>query len=137
MAQRLAVLPFVLFAVGCAHSAQLTWNVDDPEAMRAVLAEHIPPGTPVAEARQFMQEEGFTCRERVNESFVERTWFGDRDPRHEGIDFVHCERVQTLGVGKQGFGLGGLMMTRNWDVALVNDSRSVTAVLVSHYLDGP
>jgi hypothetical protein len=74
-----------------------------------------------------MEDEGFTCDDVVQGTFVERTWFGDREPVHEGLDFVHCERTQSA----------GFLMTSYWDVALVHNGETVTDVLVSHYLDGP
>jgi len=135
MPRCISFLPFVLVAVGCGHSSQFTWKIDDPVVMKSVLAEHVPHGTPVADARRFMESEGFDCRECSNGSFIERTWFGDREPRYDGIDFTDCDRVQNLGIYKGSF--GGLLMSRNWRVALVNDGNAVTDILVSHYIDGP
>ena len=94
--------------------------------MKATLAEHVPPGMDLAHARRFMEKEGFACRSEHG-VFIEKTWFADVQPLHDGIDFVHCSRADSA----------GFLMGRVWDIALVHKGNVVTKVLVSHYLDGP
>ena len=102
--------------------------------METTLTERIPIGTPVAEAQRFMEREGFECRDHVNGTFIERRHWTDKEPRHERLTFIECSRAQSLGSRK---GSSGLLMTRKWDVALVNDGKVVTEILLSHYVDGP
>lgn len=135
MFHRIALMAIVVVCVGCLHSSQVTWRIDDPVVMKAALVEHVPIGTPVSAARRFMESEGFICEPRSNSSFIERRSWSDREPKHEGIDFLGCHRRESLGVNK--YGLGGLLMSRKWNVALVNDGSIVTDILVSHYIDGP
>jgi len=133
MAQRLLLLSLAFLAIGCAHASQLTRSIDDPMVMRATLEDRIPVGTPIAEAQQFMEKEGFECRDHVNGTFVERRSWRDKEPRHERIVFIECSRAQKLGAGAD----GGRPVNSKWDVALVNDGKVVTAILLSHYNDGP
>lgn len=124
---RAALLLVVGLIAGCAHTQQITWRLDEPEAMRQTLADQLPEGTALAAAQQFMEHEGFTCMIVRNGTFVEKTWFGAQVPIHENIDFLECRRVQS----------DGLLMSRYWGVALVLSGDSVQKVLVSHYIDGP
>jgi len=96
--------------------------------MRQVLRSELPEGANVDAARQFMEQEGFICKVVRNGTFVEKTWFGDREPVHDDIDFLDCTRVQTA---------GHLLMPRTWRVGLVLEGDVVEGVLVSHYIDGP
>lgn len=127
---RALILLAAAMAAGCvySHSHQPTFQLTTPEAMRAQLAAMIPPGTNLSAAQATMEREGFTCHVVRGGTFIERTWFGSDEPRHEGLDFLACRRVQSA---------GHLLMSRNWDVALVFDGDQVTQTLVSHYIDGP
>jgi hypothetical protein len=131
---RLAWLILLVPMLGCAHTAQVTWKIDDPTNMATTLGDRVPIGTSIADARRFMEHEGFDCRDVADGWFIERTWFGDDEPKHEGIDFIRCHRSQNLGIYQ---GWNSLLMSRNWGVALVHDGHLVTDILVSHYLDGP
>lgn len=113
---------------GCAHTKQITWKLETPEAMRRVLVDQLPEGTKLEAAQQFMVQEGFTCKIVRDGTFVEKTWFGDQEPRHDNIDFLSCMRAQAA---------GHLFMSRNWGVAVVLKGDVVQDVLVSHYHDGP
>lgn len=134
MSPRNLLLSMAFFAIGCAHAAQLTRSIDDPMIMKATLEERIPVGTPIAEAQQFMEKEGFECREHLNGTFVERRSLRDKEPRHERLMFVECSRAQRFNTGESD---GRRPQSSKWDVALVNDGKVVTTILVSHYNDGP
>jgi hypothetical protein len=114
-------------ASGCAHRHQATWKHEQIEQMRGTLAEQVPPGTPIATAQAFMEKEGFTCTAEVNGTFVEHERWADKGKAHEGISYLRCYRVNVA----------GLMMSRIWTVALVNDGECVTDILISMYVDGP
>jgi hypothetical protein len=118
----------VIFIAGCAHNSQITWKIDNRDELKTVLQERIPRGTPVAAAQQLMEKEGFTCTPTKNGVFVERQRWQDKEPLHEGIDFLYCYRRQNA---------GNFMMVRKTDVAVVLDQGVVKDVLVSCYVDGP
>ncbi len=74
-----------------------------------------------------MEHEGFACTLQRNDTFYERVAVGDSGPKHEGIDFLECQRTQSE----------SFMMSRNWRIALVLQNDLVTDVLVGHWIDGP
>ncbi len=113
---------------GCAHSNQVTWKVESREAMHDTLAERIPPGTPLPTAQAFMEQEGFRCSLKRQGVFIERTWFGSKEPRHEDLDFLYCRRTQNA---------GHPLMACIWEVAVVVEDDTVQNLLVSRYVDGP
>lgn len=117
-----------------AHSIQITWEIDNPTDMETILEDRIPVGSAIAEARGFMESEGFVCRDVSNGTFTEKEWFGDEEPQYDDISFVRCWRSQRVGFFKRG--IDGLVMSHNWEVALVHDGSVITDVLVSYYLDG-
>ena len=117
----------LITTAGCAHTNQLTWKVESSDEMRQLLSAQLPHGTNVDEAKRFMEREGFSCKIERNGTFVEKTWFGAQEPRHENIDFLDCRRTQSY----------GLLVARFWGVALVLDGDEVEDVLVSRFIDGP
>ncbi len=118
----------LLFSAGCLHFSQVTWKVEDLDAMKQALLQQVPLGTPLSDAEKFMRSEGFTCTVERNGTFYERLAWFDAGAKHEGIDFLYCWRTQND---------GALFMSRNWTVALVLKDDVVTDVLVGHYVDGP
>jgi hypothetical protein len=96
--------------------------------MKATLLQNVPLGRPVQEARKFMEHEGFTCTLRKNETFYERCAWYDSGPKHDGIDFLECRRVQDD---------GSFLMSRFWNVALVLKDERVSDILVANWVDGP
>ena len=96
--------------------------------MRELLSDNLPRGTKVDAAQRFMEKEGFSCKIVRNGTFIEKDWFGAREPCHDNIDFLDCGRAQSD---------DHFFMSRNWGVALILDGDAVQEVLVSHYLDGP
>ena len=117
------------------HSSRVTWNVDDAQEMEMLLKERLPIGSSIAAARRFMEAEGFECDDVSRGTFVEKSWWGADTPQHEDITFVSCRRVQSLDFSDSG--VDALVMSHHWEIALVHDGDAVTAVLVSHYVDGP
>ena len=118
----------VIVIAGCAHNSQITWKIDNRDELKTTLQERIPRGTPVVKAQEIMEKEGFSCTPTKNGVFVERKRWQDKEPLHEGIDFLHCYRRQNA---------GNLFMVRKTDVALVLDQGAVKDILVSSYVDGP
>ena len=128
MARLCLLAASLLFSAGCWHSSQVTWKIEDRDAMKQALLQHVPLGTLLSDAEKFMRAEGFTCTVERNGTFYERLAWFDAGAKHEGIDFLSCWRTQNA---------GALFMSSNWSVALVLKDNVVTDVLVGHCLDGP
>ena len=66
---------------GCASEkrATVTARVHGPSAMRSAILDHLPVGTPLAEAKDFMTREGYKCSVERNGEFG----------NHEGIDYIY------------------------------------------------
>ena len=123
---RLGVAILVVSVCGCA--ATKTRRIDAPKAMETALEQLIRPGLTTEEIETAMTSEGFTCTVERQGSFIEMRSFRDKEPRHDGIDFVRCRRTNS----------GGFMMARFWSVAVLLDGDlSNGKILVSHYIDGP
>ena len=123
---RLGVAILIASMYGCATTK--TKRIDAPEAMATALERLIRPGMTIEEIETAMKSEGFTCTVERQSSFIEMRTFRDKEPRHDGIDFVRCRRTNS----------GGFMMARLWSVAVLLDGdRSTGNILVSHYIDGP
>lgn len=118
----------LLGTVGCAHRHRRTWKHATIEEMHATLLEQIPPQTPLADARAFMQKEGFRCTLETNSLFVERNHWSVPGITHEGLNYLRCYRAQ---------GEGHFLTSRIWTIALVHDDNVVTEVIISMYIDGP
>ena len=87
--------------------------------MVEVIRKAVPPDTPLKNAWEFMQREGFTCSEMFNESF------GDAQAE-SGIDFLYCWRRD-----------GRSLVKRRAQVAIVHRDGKVTNVLASTNTEGP
>jgi hypothetical protein len=117
----------VLLITGC-HYHQVTWRQTTRDEMLAALTEHIPPGSSLEAAQKFLEREGFECQRVENDDFIEREYWTDIIARHEGVTYLHATRSQSD---------GHLLMSRTWDVAVVEDGDVVGEVLVSKTVDGP
>jgi len=123
---RLGVAILIASMYGCATTK--TKRIDAPEAMATALEQLIRPGIKIEEIEAAMTSEGFTCNVERQGPFIEMRYFGSKEPRHDGIDFVRCRRTNS----------GGFMMARLWSIAVLLDGDISTGkVLVSHYIDGP
>lgn len=122
-----AIVAGITVSPGCLHLTQATWNIDTPATMKTALLQHVPPGTPVQKAKQFMEHEGFACALQKNDTFYERVAFCESGPEHEHIDFLECRRTQNE----------SFMVSRNWSIALVLQNDLVTDILVGNWVDGP
>jgi hypothetical protein len=102
--------------------------------MQALLAESVPAGTPLDEARRRLQAQGFTCDRNDT---ARREWPAGRIapspvPIGPGQGVVTCHRLDTdSGI------LLGLRAAAAWGVGLVNDGATVQRVLVDAAFDGP
>ena len=94
----------MLFAAcGSDHKTE---DVASPKEMLQTLEKSVPKGMNLAAARAFMEGEGFVCEE-----VKEGTWKGKK-----GLNFLHCKRED------------GQMIKRRWEVALMNDGKSVSSL---------
>ncbi len=105
----------VVAAPGCAGTRSATRGIDEPERMAEAVISGVPIGTPVDEARRFMEREGFQCRRKANAEFLDRG----------GLDYLYCNRYE-----------GGIVK-RRWQVAVVHREGKVVEVLASTGLVGP
>jgi len=128
MLRWIAACLLAALTIGCIHSSQVTWKLDDPDVMRTVVLQHVPPGTSLETATAFMTEEGFGCEVQKASDFYERRSWMNEGAKHEGLDFLNCNRRQSA---------GELLMFRDWSVAVILDGDVVSDVLVAHYVDGP
>jgi hypothetical protein len=97
-----------------------TRGIEAPTQMERIILASVPVGSPITEARRFMESEGFRCQEYVNSPCARG------DEVREGLDFLHCDRSD-----------GGWIVQRRWQVALVHRDGRVTEVLASTGLVGP
>jgi hypothetical protein len=125
--RRLATLILMVLCAGCAFTSQATRRLDNRVTMQSVLLQNIPPGTPLDDARKFMELQGFKCKLVQQGSFVEQKQFGDDSKRHENIDYLECIRSETT----------GMMRSRQWKIAVVIADGLVDDVFVSLHLGGP
>ncbi len=128
---RLAPLLLTIPCLGCAHASQVTRKLETAATMKSVVLENVPSGTPIADARQFMERERFKCELVQDGIFLEEQssadGSSDRPIKHEGIDFILCRREEKM----------GFWVSRVWSVALVTDHDVVNDVMVRMYYIGP
>lgn len=120
----LVPLAVLVFLLGCASHRQgirVTAAAKDTSEMESMIRETIPAGTALADARDFMEREGFSCHVIRNGSFSEQ------GEVYEGIDYIHCYRDDAT----------SFWVHRCWQIALVLEDDTVTDVRVSSVLDGP
>jgi hypothetical protein len=90
---------------------------DEPEIkMEKALRAKIPPGTKLANARQIMEQEGFTCEPEYKET--------------PPIDYVYCDRIDRDSPISS-------PVVRRWQVCLVVNKGVITDISVSTGLIGP
>jgi hypothetical protein len=91
--------------VSC-EQAHKTEEVVSPQQMQATLEKAVPKGMALEDAKGFMESEGFVCEEVKG-----GTWKGKK-----GLTFLHCKRED------------GQMIKRRWEVALMHDGKTVSAL---------
>ena len=114
------LLSAVVLLLGCARDTQVvrvTAGIEQPALMQSTLVKNIPKGTPLADAKRFMEREGFECSITRNGSFSGR----------DGIDYIYCDRHDRVDI----------WVSRRWQIALVLEDDTVADVSVSHGLIGP
>jgi hypothetical protein len=105
----------LLSAAGCDRPRHITHGIEEPRRMTEAILRQIPAGTPIDDAQQFMEQEGFKCSREDNEAF--------RDP--SGMNYIYCVRSE------------GSIVTRRWQVAVVHRKGKVVEVLAITWLIGP
>lgn len=103
-----------------------TDGLSDVYEMKRVILEHVPIGTEIDDAREFMLQEGFECEEYTDSIFTMNASDSGGSTRH-GLDFLYCGREDPA--GWQG--------VRNWGVALIVADGVVAEVLVRSSVFGP
>ena len=114
------LLPTAVVLLGCARDRQVgrvTTGIEQPALMESTLVKHIPIGTALADAKGFMEREGFECSVTRNGSLSSR----------EGIDYIYCDRHDPVDT----------WVSRRWQIVLVLEDDNVADVRVSHGLIGP
>ena len=107
-------------------------RADSHDEMIAAVAERIPVGTPLSEARKTMEVAGFECDFLTDAWFTEDPGFigSDRD-KYRSIDdarYLSCKRNESA----------GFLVSRLWTVAIVVDEHdNVKDVLVLRRMEGP
>ena len=122
--QWIRVLPAVVLMIGCARDLQntrMTTGITEPTVMKSTLREKIPDRTTLAEAKDFMEREGFECSIKRNGSFSEE------GVSRDGIDYLYCDRHDRVDT----------WVSRRWQIALVLKDGTVNDVYVSQGLIGP
>lgn len=94
-----------------------TTDIRQPAVMKEALRRAIPTGTSLANARRFMEQEGFACKITRNGSFRGR----------EGIDYLYCDRSERY----------AHWVDQRWQIALVLEGDRVRDIEVAHGLIGP
>ncbi|MBF2001107.1 MAG: hypothetical protein IGS38_10355 [Synechococcales cyanobacterium M58_A2018_015] len=111
---RLVWVPILTLTVGWANPWSVTRGIEEPAQMVEVVLSQAPVGTPVNDAQQFMEREGFSCSRSTNQPF------GDR----ENLNYIYCDRSE------------GFLVLRRWQVAIVHQDGRVVEVLASTGLVG-
>jgi len=106
-------LPLILFVVlaGCSRAERLS----SPAEATAQVQRWVAVGTPATDARQVMEQHGFTC------SLVTNGTFGTL----RGVDYVYCDRLE------------GSITKQRWQAAIVLVEGKVSAVHVTTGFVGP
>src|SRR6185437_4880146 len=72
-----------VFAIWHFQRGGVTTAIQDLAAMQAAIGRALPPGTPVKQARSFMEQEGFKCSEQCAKPL------GDSGQLQ---DYLYCDR---------------------------------------------
>jgi hypothetical protein len=100
-----AVVASCLLTLSC-EKEHKTEDVASPKQMQETLEKSVPKGTALETAKVFMEGEGFVC-----EDIKGGTWKG-----RKGLNFLQCKRED------------GQMIKRRWEVALMHDGKTVSAM---------
>lgn len=103
---------------------------EDPDLMEQEILHHTPIGSPIADAKIIMEQNGFKCEYREKETFAEVRYDKNAPGRlrqtvYEDVDSLYCD------ISK------GFIVARRWQASLVHKERLVTEVSVSTGLIGP
>ena len=104
-----------LLVTGCFGTQPVTHGVQETIRMVQIVTEKIPIGTPIDDARRFMELEGFEYSRKTNEPFLDRN----------GLDYIYCDRSD------------GSLIQRRWQIAVIHRDGKVSEVLASTGLVGP
>ena len=110
------------FLVGCGPGRYtVPREIDDPNAMRELLAKEIPQGTSLLDAQSFMETNLFACEVQRGKSYT------CPDFARENFDFLRCRRTDKA----------GFMVVRCWNIALVLENDKVQDIYVDISYTGP
>jgi hypothetical protein len=109
------LLGAALSLLACNPARSPTSDLDQSDEMIEAVEARAGAGSPIADAREFMEQEGFECSEVTNGSFVGR----------DGIDYLYCDRRD------------GSPVARRWQVAIVHRGGLIVEVLATTGLIGP
>jgi len=97
-------------------------------ATKAEVLKHIPIGTPIEQARAFMEANGFRCQSVQNQKFAEDGPSAGRQITHGPANFLWCDS------GERTF---RLVLSRRWQITFVNVGGKVSYVAVGVGVSGP
>lgn len=112
-----SILIIATSSAGCFHAQSVTYGIDDPQKMVAILSAEIPVGTSLVDAESYMQREGFHCSLHKNDRWGDRT----------GIDYIYCDRSKSA----------SFPVTRRWQIAILHDDEAITEIIAKTGLIGP
>ena len=119
------LLNCALLVFGCQHSQRSgqTTEIRDNQEMQEKLVALIPPGTPIEQAKRLMENEGFVCTCEKNETFISHD-----GSRFANRTFLLCDRYDRQPRS---------LVSRRWQIALMEQDERVAGVAVSSGLSGP
>jgi hypothetical protein len=87
--------------------------------MKAEIVKRVPVNSSIESARSIMIESNFICQTSDDRSFIE---VDDNNSKtlHENIDYLYCAKQ-----------VPGFPCAIKWQIALVNNERSIQSILVS------
>jgi hypothetical protein len=116
---RLPLLLLLAAGLGCAgRETRLVDRLDESAAMRAAVLQVAPVGTPVADAVARLGAQGFHCQPTARNVFA-----GVPD----SLTYAYCD----------GSSRGAPLVSRRWQLALVDSGGRVSDVHATTHLVGP
>ncbi len=97
---------------------------EDPDLMKEEILSYISIGSPIADAKEVMEQNGFTCEYMENE-----THGTTEENLRFNVDFLYCDFSKPL-LSK------ALVVSRRWQVVIEHQDESVESVFVSTGLVG-
>lgn len=98
------LIPLVLvLCASCQQVPRLTEGMEHPAVVKQAMEYYVPPGTPLDEAKPFMEAEGFSCSLQKNTNIKASDYqsgFEGEDTKgtdYEGVDCLHCRRDRYAG----------------------------------------